>query len=69
MKFIPGMKIVDGNTEIVSKIRKPTKEISVKDLQFAKKVMKNYFNGNIPEGKGVKGIITGPNTIVHSSRI
>lgn len=68
-EFIPGMKIVDGNTEIVSKIRKPTKEISIKDLQFAKKVMKNYFNGNIPEGKGVKGIITGPNTIVHSSRI
>lgn len=68
-EFIPGMKIVDGNTEIVSKIRKPTKEISIKDLQFAKKVIKNYFNGNIPEGKGVKGIITGPNTIVHSSRI
>jgi 5-methyltetrahydropteroyltriglutamate--homocysteine methyltransferase len=68
-KFIPGMKIVDGNTEIVSKIRNPTQDISVKDLQYAKKVMKNYFNGTIPEGKGVKGIITGPNTIVHSSRI
>lgn len=68
-EFIPGMKIVDGNTEIVSKIRKPTQEISIKDLQYAKKVMKNYYNGNIPEGCGVKGIITGPNTIVHSSRI
>ncbi len=68
-EFIPGMKIVDGNTEIVSKIRRPTQEISIKDLKFAKKVMKDYFNGNIPEGKGVKGIITGPNTIVHSSRI
>ena len=68
-EYIPGMKIVDGNTEIVSKIRKPIQEISIKDLQYAKKVMKEYFNGNIPEGKGVKGIITGPNTIVHSSRI
>lgn len=68
-EFIPGMKIVDGNTEIVSKIRKPTQEISIKDLQYVKKVMKDYYNGNIPEGCGVKGIITGPNTIVHSSRI
>ena len=68
-QYIPGMRIVDGNTEIVSKIRNPTQEISVKDLLFAKKVMKDYFNGSIPEGKGVKGIITGPNTIVHSSRI
>ena len=68
-EYIPGMKIVDGNTEIISKIRNPTQEISVKDLQYAKKVMKEYFNGSIPEGNGVKGIITGPNTIVHSSRI
>ena len=68
-KYIPGMKIEDGNTVIVSKIRNPTQEISVKDLQYAKKVMKDYFNGSIPESKGVKGIITGPNTIVHSSRI
>lgn len=68
-QYIPGMRIVDGNTEIVSKIRKPTQEISIKDLQYAKKVMKEYYNGSIPEGNGVKGIITGPNTIVHSSRI
>lgn len=68
-EYIPGMKIVDGNTEIVSKIRKPTQEISIKDLQYAKKVMKEYYGGSIPEGNGVKGIITGPNTIVHSSRI
>ena len=68
-KYIPGMKLEDGNTFIVSKIRRPTQEISVNDLLYAKKVMKDYFGGNIPEGKGVKGIITGPNTIVHSSRI
>ena len=68
-KYIPGMIIEDGNTMIVSKIVRPIHEISVKDLQYAKKVMKDYYGGNIPEGKGVKGIITGPNTIVHSSRI
>lgn len=68
-KYIPGMKIEEGNTFIVGKIRNPTQEISVKDLQYAKKVMEDYYGGKIPEGKGVKGIITGPNTIVHSSRI
>lgn len=68
-KYIPGMKIEDGNTVIVSKIRNPTQEISIKDMQYAKKVMNEYYGGNIPEGKGIKGIITGPNTIVHSSRI
>ena len=68
-KYIQGMKIEDGNTVIVSKIGKPTQEISIKDLRYAKKVINNYYNGNVPEGCGVKGIITGPNTIVHSSRI
>ena len=68
-KYIPGMRIEDGNTMIVSKILRPVQEISVKDLKYAKKVMSDYYGGKIPEGKGVKGIITGPNTIVHSSRI
>ena len=68
-KYIPGMKIEEGNTFVVSKIRKPTREISIDDLKYAKKVMGDYFNGNIPEESGVKGIITGPNTIIHSSRI
>ena len=68
-RYIPGMKIEDGNTVIVSKIRNPTQEISIDDMKYAKKVMKDYYYGNIPEGKGIKGIITGPNTIVHSSRI
>ena len=44
-EYIPGMKIEDGNTFIVSKIRNPTQEISIKDLQFAKKVMKEYYGG------------------------
>lgn len=68
-KFIPGFKIEDGNTFIVSKIRNPTGEISVKDLLYAKGLIKEYYNGSIPEGKGIKGIVTGPSTIIHSSRI
>ncbi len=68
-KYIPGMKIEGGNTFIVGKIRNPTREISIDDLKYAKKVMSQYYGGNIPEGNGVKGIITGPNTIIHSSRI
>ncbi len=68
-KYIPGFKIEEGNTFIVSKIRRPTGEISVKDLLYAKKLISEYYNGNVPEGKGIKGIITGPSTIIHSSRI
>ena len=68
-KFIPGFKIEDGNTFIVSKIRNPTGEISVKDSLYATNLIKEYYNGNIPEGKGIKGIVTGPSTIIHSSRI
>ena len=39
-RYIPGMKIEDGNTVIVSKIKNPTQEISIKDMQYAKSVMK-----------------------------
>ncbi|MBO6275390.1 MAG: methionine synthase, partial [Methanobrevibacter sp.] len=62
-KFIPGFKIEDGNTFIVPKIRNPTGEISVKDLLYAKSLIKQYYKGSIPEGKGIKGIVTGPSTI------
>ncbi len=68
-KYIPGFKIEEGNSFIISKIKKPIGEISVKDLLYAKSLIKEYYNGDIPEGKGIKGIITGPSTIVHSSRI
>ena len=63
--------ISDGQVrgDMVSKIRKPTGEISVKDLLYAKKLIKEYYGGNVPERKGIKGIITGPSTIIHSSRI
>ena len=68
-QFIPGMKMEHNSTVITSKIRDPIKEITVNDLKFAKKVISNYYNGNIPQNKGIKGIVTGPSTIVYSSRI
>lgn len=69
-RFVPGMRLDEkNNTVIVGKIRKPTTNISIKDLNYAKSIMKDYYNGSVPENKGVKGIITGPSTIVHSSRI
>ena len=68
-QYIPGMKMEYNSTVITSKIRYPIKEITVKDLKFAKKVLSNYYDGNIPQNKGIKGIVTGPSTIVYSSRI
>lgn len=68
-QYIPGMKMEYNSTVITSKIRDPIKEITVNDLKFAKKVLSNYYDGNIPQNKGIKGIVTGPSTIVYSSRI
>ena len=68
-QFIPGMKMEHNSTVITSKIKNPVKEITVDDLKFAKKVINNYYDGNVPQNKGVKGIVTGPSTIVYSSRI
>lgn len=68
-KYIPGMKIENDNTFIVSKIKKPINEISVKDLLYAKQLIRKYYSNKVPESKNVKGIVTGPSTIIHSSRI
>lgn len=68
-KYIPGMKLDNDNTVIYSKIKEPIQEISINDLKYAKSVIEEYYKGNVPENKGVKGIITGPSTIVFSSRI
>lgn len=68
-QHIPGMVFEKNSTVITSKIQRPIKEITVKDLLFAKSILKDFYNNNIPEDKGIKGIITGPSTIVFSSRI
>lgn len=74
-KAIPGMT-VDGNTpKIVGKIKPSSVSISAEDLKYAVKVSetisKEYGPNQckkIEEGvKGVKGIITGPSTLVFSS--
>ena len=73
-KHIPGFKFEVNSSVIVSKIRAPQVEIMVKDIKYAKKVLDNELKSmNLTEEelsrKGVKGLVTGPSTIVHSSRI
>ncbi|SCG85036.1 methionine synthase [Methanobacterium congolense] len=74
-KAIPGMT-VEGNTpKIVGKIKPSPVSISAEDLKYAVKVSesisKEYGSNQgkkIKDGvKGVKGIITGPSTLVFSS--
>lgn len=68
-KYIPGMTFENNSTVITSKIRNPIKTISIDDLKYAKSILNSYYDNEVPENKGVKGIITGPSTIVFSSRI
>lgn len=68
-KYIPGMKLEGNQTVINGKIKRPNADISINDLKYAKSLINKYYNGDIPEAKGIKGIITGPSTIVFSSRI
>ena len=73
-KAIPGMA-VEGNTpKIVGKIKPSPVSISTGDLKYALGIAENMSkeynsnHGKIEEGvKGVKGIITGPSTLVFSS--
>ncbi|MDR0901130.1 MAG: methionine synthase [Methanobrevibacter sp.] len=73
-KEIPGFKI-EGNTYVInSKIAKPHNSIGSNDLKLAinylKKITKEMdLSKSEIAKKGVKGIITGPSTIVQSSRI
>ena len=73
-KSIPGFK-VDGNTFVIdSKLNIPHKSIGANDLKLAIKYMDNYLSKSDMSKKekvkkGVKGIITGPCTLVQSSRL
>ena len=73
-KNIPGFKI-EGNTCFInSKINKPYKSIGASDLKLAIKYMNDFLDKSDMDSKekakkGVKGIITGPSTIVQSSRL
>ena len=76
---INGFKIIDNTAYIKGKITPAARGISTKDLHLAYKTAKsldNKFQLNASldkiykhQQKGVKGIITGPTTIIHSSVI
>lgn len=76
---INGFKISDNTAYIKGKITPSSHPISVKDFQLAFKTAKNMddkFKLNSPledifdhEAKGVKGILTGPTTLIYSSMI
>ncbi len=61
---IPGMRVDQNVSRIVSRIIPPQNPIGVSDLKFAQNIIKKF--GTYQK---VKGIITGPTTLVHSSRI
>lgn len=78
---IIGMTVEEGVPKIVGKIRPANKSIGASDLEIVMKmaedissdfhndnqlIVENKFNTNF---KGVKGIVTGPTTLVLSSRI
>jgi 5-methyltetrahydropteroyltriglutamate--homocysteine methyltransferase len=78
---IPGMVVEGDIPKIVGKIRAADKSIGASDLSFALKTAKSiskdfqvnselFIDSQFNETcKGVKGIITGPTTLVLSSRI
>jgi len=61
---IPGMKVDNGTSRIISRILPPQNPIGAQDLRFSKRIIKKL--GGKQE---IKGIITGPGTLVYSSRI
>lgn len=76
-KAIPGMTVEDNTPKIVGKILPSPKSICADDFKFAIKIAegisKEYGsdkNKGLEDGvKGVKGILTGPSTLVFSSRM
>ncbi|WP_066973950.1 methionine synthase [Methanobrevibacter filiformis] len=73
-KNIPGFKSNGNSFEINSKIQKPNKHIGVNDLKIAINFMDDFLeNSDLPEHekekKGVKGIVTGPYTLIQSSSL
>jgi 5-methyltetrahydropteroyltriglutamate--homocysteine methyltransferase len=82
-RSIPGMVVEDGTPKILGKIRPANHSLGASDLKLALRMAMN-ISKNFSEGmnselfteegfntnfKGVKGIITGPTTLVLSSRV
>jgi 5-methyltetrahydropteroyltriglutamate--homocysteine methyltransferase len=72
------MVVEEGTSKIRGKINPPVSSIGGDDLKFALKILKstlNQLNKDFKldpkemDKKGVKGIITGPTTMVYSSRM
>ncbi len=73
-KDLPGMIIEDNTCKIKNQIRPAPQTIGGNDLKYANKILENFLKESKiteeeKEKKGVKGIITGPSTMVFSSRI
>ena len=75
-RHMQGMKIEGGTTVIKSKILPSHNDITIKDINTAKKVLDDYIikhEDDLTEeeivNKGVKGIVTGPSTMICASRI
>lgn len=75
-RAIPGMAVEDKTTKIIGKILPSPRSIGAEDLKYALKVAGNnsedYIKGKKTldqDVKGVKGIITGPSTLIFSSRL
>jgi 5-methyltetrahydropteroyltriglutamate--homocysteine methyltransferase len=80
-RAVPGMAWEDGTSKIKERISYISKSIGANDLKIALKAANNISNefkagaqvlsrGKFQDGvKGVKGIVTGPTTLVLSSRL
>lgn len=70
-KSIPGMTVEDDTPKIVGKITPPHISLAADDLKYAVKFSKGISKVYKPKKnkKGVKGILTGPSTLVYSSRL
>lgn len=74
VSHIPGFSYEMNSSVIVDKIKTPLEYIVLPDLKYAISVLEKEMDrmnlsGEERAKKGVKGIVTGPSTIVHSSRI
>ncbi len=74
VKHIPGFTFEHNSSIINGKILPPNHDITVNDVKIAQHklndlIKKSNLNDTELNNKGVKGIITGPSTIIHSSRL
>jgi 5-methyltetrahydropteroyltriglutamate--homocysteine methyltransferase len=74
VKHIPGFTYQRNSSVITGKILPPTHNITINDVKIAQNKLNDLLNNSNltneqKNKKGIKGIITGPSTIIHSSRI